>query len=41
MCPVAYLIFYHILMLMMVWSYWKAIFTPAVTTPSQVAQFTS
>jgi len=34
--PVVYLIFYHILLIMMSWSDWKAIFTPAVSTPPQV-----
>ena len=35
-CPVAYLIFYHMLLIMLAWSYWQAIFTPVVTTPYQV-----
>jgi len=37
-CLVAYLIFYHLLLMMLAWSYWQAIFTPVVTSPSQVAQ---
>lgn len=32
---VAYLIFYHVLLIMMSWSFWKAIFTPAAVTPPQ------
>jgi len=33
---VAFLIFYHLLLIMLAWSYWKAIFTSAVSTPPQV-----
>ena len=33
---VAYLVLFHPLIIMMCWSYWKTIFTPAATSPKQV-----
>lgn len=34
---VLYLIFYHPIIILMVWSYWKVIFTRVSTTPNQVS----